>query len=57
MLYEDGKPLGLAHAIHDVIRNRGQGRFSHWQDWLVFSASDNTDPNINGHTYTYCVEY
>jgi 2-polyprenyl-3-methyl-5-hydroxy-6-metoxy-1,4-benzoquinol methylase len=57
MLYEDGKPLGLAHAIHDVIRNRGQGRFSHWQDWLVFSASDNTDPNLNGHTYTYCVDY
>jgi hypothetical protein len=57
MLYEDGEPIGFAHAMHDSIRNQGLGRFSHWQDWLVFAASDNTDPNVNGHNYTYCIDY
>lgn len=57
MLFEDGVPLGLAHTIHELIRNRGAGRFSHWQDWLVFSARDNTDPNANGRSYSFCLDY
>ncbi len=51
-LYEDGRPLGPAHAIHDNIRKMGQGRFSHWGRALYFSASDNSDPNTNGKRYT-----
>jgi hypothetical protein len=52
MIYEDGRPLGLAHAQHDNIRKMGQGRFSHWGEALYFSASDNSDPNTNGKHYT-----
>lgn len=57
MLYEDGRPLGLAHTGHDVIRRYGAGRFSHWSNGLVFSASDNSDPNTNNRQYTYIRNY
>jgi hypothetical protein len=51
ILLEDGKPLGPAHALHDVIRSQGRGTFSHWSGQLYFSTSDNTDPNQNGKQY------
>lgn len=54
MVYEDGKMLGLRHAIHRQIAEHGGGRFSHWGDSLFFSATDNSDPNTNGRRYTYC---
>lgn len=50
-LCEDTRPLGPAHAVHDEIRTKGQGRFSHWEDFLYFSTSDNSDPSTNGRTY------
>lgn len=51
---EDGVPLGPAHSLHALIRDEGLGRFSHWgpQQVLLFSASDNSDPNRNGRLYT-----
>jgi len=52
ILLEDGRPIGPAHASHSDVRNRGRGSFSHWSSALYFSASDNTDPNENGRTYT-----
>jgi hypothetical protein len=51
VLLEDGKPLGPAHSLHDVIRSQGRGTFSHWSGHLYFSTSDNTDPNQNGKQY------
>jgi hypothetical protein len=30
----------------------GGGRFSNWNNWLVFSASDNSDPRTNGRVYS-----
>jgi SAM-dependent methyltransferase len=54
MLYEDGRMLGLAHAMHDHIMRFGKGRFSHYGPNLYFSASDNSDPNRNGRGYAYC---
>ena len=53
-LFEDGRPLGPAHALHALIRSEGCGRFSHWgpQQVLLFSTSDNSDPNRNGRVYT-----
>jgi|ERR1041385_2467400 hypothetical protein len=52
MLYEDNRVLGPAHSLHDDVANSGGGRFSHWKDiGIVFSTSDNTDPNSNGRTY------
>jgi hypothetical protein len=52
VLLEDGRPLGPGHALHETIRTRGGGAYSHWQDRLVFSTGDNSDPNANGRTYT-----
>ncbi len=57
MVYENGEPLGIAHCMHEAIRQHGGGRFSHWGADLVFSASDNSDPNTNGRTYEYCANY
>ena len=49
---EDGKPLGPAHSLHADIAETGGGRFSHWDSWVVFSSSDNSDPRENGRNYT-----
>src|SRR5256885_10783300 len=29
-VYEGESPLGPAHSLHDVIRTKGAGAFSHW---------------------------
>ena len=51
-LYENYAPLGPAHSLHIDIVNEGRGRFSHWKDiGIIFSASDNTNPNTNGRQY------
>ena len=50
-LFEDGKRLERAHSLHDDIRNRGAGRFSHWGDKLYFSSSDHSDPLTSGRKY------
>jgi len=54
VLREDGRLLGPAHALHDDIRKVGKGRFSHWNNsrWVYFSTSDNSDPRVNGRSYT-----
>ena len=51
-LFENGAPLGPAHASHADIRARGGGLFSHWGDVLYFSTSDNADPRTGGREYT-----
>ena len=53
-LAEDGVALGPAHSLHALIRGEGCGRFSHWgpNQVLLFSTSDNSDPNRNGRVYT-----
>jgi hypothetical protein len=52
MLYEDGKPVGFAHQPHLQIEMHGGGRYSHWHDTLIFSATDGSDPNSNGRPYS-----
>lgn len=51
-LFEDGRPLGRAHALHEHIRVFGAGAYSHWRERLLFSSSDNSDPNVNGRGYS-----
>jgi hypothetical protein len=51
VLLEDGRPLGPPHSLHEPIENVGLGRWSHWQDTVMFSTSDNTDPRANGRSY------
>jgi hypothetical protein len=50
-LLENGTPIGPAHQCHDDIRRLGQGRLSHWNDGVLFSTSDNSNPNENGRRY------
>jgi predicted O-methyltransferase YrrM len=64
IVLEDGIPLLQAHALHDEIRQLGAGRYSHWTfrggadrngaayREVLFSSSDNSDPNENGRRYT-----
>ncbi len=54
-LFEDGRPLGPAHTVHASIRSAGRGRYSHWQEHLYFSSSDNSDPRKNGRRYVAAV--
>jgi predicted O-methyltransferase YrrM len=55
MLYENGVLFLEPHVPHQYIRTEGGGLFSHWQDFLFFSTSDNSDPNTNGRRYSYTV--
>src|SRR5262245_4473475 len=50
-LTENGRPLGPGGALHEDIRQMGQGRYSHWGSSLYFAASDNSNPNTNGRKY------
>jgi len=52
-LFEDDRPLGPAHALHDAIRAQGGGGYSHWAGHVYFSTSDNSDPRTNGRAYRY----
>jgi hypothetical protein len=52
-LKENGVPLLFAHQNLDDVVQLGAGRHSHWHDDLVFSASDNSDPNANGRFYSF----
>jgi hypothetical protein len=53
MLFEDGEPIGPAHALHAEIRERGHGRYSHWQQAVHFAPSRNDD--AREHVYTYAL--
>ncbi len=53
ILFEDGKPLGPPHSLHQAIRETGKGKYSHWTATnIYFSTSDNSDPRTNGRKYT-----
>ena len=51
VLYEDGKPLGPGHSTFAEIATEGHGRYFHGIKELIFSSSDNSDPNRNGRRY------
>lgn len=52
VIYEDDHPLGPPHSDHLDIQDIGKGRYSHWKGTgLLFSTSDNSDPNVNGRAY------
>ena len=53
LILENGTLCGPAHSLHADIRNLGMGRFSHWNNSLYFSASDNSNPRTNGKKYQY----
>jgi hypothetical protein len=57
LLYENDRLLGPAHSIHKDIAQIGLGRYSHWGKGMVFSTSDNSDPNTNGRKYWAVVPF
>lgn len=54
-VHEGGRPLGPAHSLHDTIRTIGRGAYSHRQDQVIFSTTDNSDPRANGRAYKIAV--
>jgi hypothetical protein len=52
---ENNDLLGPMHAPHSDIAKEGRGRYSHWGNSLLFSTSDNSDPNTNGRSYSLVV--
>ena len=52
-LFENETLLAPAHALHFRIRAFGGGAYSHWQNRLLFSTSDNSNPNSNGCVYSF----
>ena len=55
-LFEDHRELGPPHAPHVAIEELGEGRFSHWQNSLIFSTSDGSSALENGRSYRALVE-
>jgi pectate lyase len=53
VLFEDDEPIGPAHSAHADIRERGRGRYSHWQETVHFAPSRNDD--ARAHAYTYAL--
>lgn len=51
ILFEDNIPIGRGHDLHDEIESRGHGRYSHWKDQVIFTASDGSDPRTNNKRY------
>jgi hypothetical protein len=54
-LLEQNTPLARPHSIHKEIIDLGAGRFSHWDNQLILSATDNSDPRSNHRAYS--IEY
>lgn len=52
-LLEDGQWLPYAHCHLPALRRFGLGRYRHTGDSVLFSSSDNSNPNANGRRYSY----
>ena len=50
-LCENGEELKNKNAPHATVTETGKGNYSHWNEYLYFSTSDNSDPNRNEKKY------
>lgn len=55
-LLEDGQWLSYAHCHFPSLQRFGLGRYRHRGDSVLFSSSDNSDPNTNGRRYSYFLD-
>ena len=53
VLFEDRRRFERAQSPHPRIERRGRGAYSFWGGYLVFSASNNSNPSTNGKKYDY----
>lgn len=51
-LFFDGKPLGPPHSLHEDIRLKGRGAYSHYKTALFFSSPDGSDPTTSPERYS-----
>jgi hypothetical protein len=51
VVLENGVPLQPGNATEDEVRSLGRGRFRFGTGHVLFSASDDSDPRVNGRTY------
>lgn len=51
VILEDGKPLLFQDSNNADIIAQGKGRYNVFEEWAVFSSSDNSDPRTNGRVY------
>lgn len=52
VMFENEYRLTVNHASHAYIADPGRGFYSHWGNDILFSTTDNTDPNSNGRVYS-----
>ncbi|PPD04282.1 MAG: hypothetical protein CTY29_06355 [Methylobacter sp.] len=57
MLYENGLPVGWPNAPRYAIEQWGKGRYRIEDNGLIFSATDNSDPNQAGKTYSFRTDF
>ena len=57
MLYENGVPVGWPRQPYDHIAVWGRGRYFADRESIVFSATDNGDPNRVDHRYQFRVAF
>jgi hypothetical protein len=51
-VWENSRPLpGPPNALHDDIRQAGNGAYSFWHAYVYFSTPDHSDPTTNGRHY------
>lgn len=56
-VFENDHQLAWPYSQHAAIARHGGGRFSHWDEYIYFSASDGSDPRSNGRRYSVvCAE-
>ncbi len=55
LLFEGETLMGPRHAADVDVVDIGKGAYVHWADHIFFSASDNSDPNTNGRSYSLMV--
>lgn len=53
LLFENGMQLAYNNAEKKGIETFGEGRYLYHDSTLYFASSDNSDPRINGYTYSY----
>lgn len=46
----------FAHCHRPALERFGMGRYRHEAGTVLFSASDNSNPNTNGRAYTWYLE-
>lgn len=56
-VFQNGRLLERAHSVHDQIARLGDGRYSHWGRYLIFSTVGNVPPQSADVIVSYVYPY